>query len=134
MRIASPSTRSKPNFSGGMSRIPCRVVSLLRRSRRSEYLSHNLDRRVPVDELAGAVHLSPSRLAHLFKQETGVSPRRSAELQRLERAKQLLGLTSMPVYQVAQQAGFESQFYFATRFRKVTGRTPSEFRASRRLA
>jgi AraC family transcriptional regulator of arabinose operon len=117
-----------------MSRIPCRVVSLLRRSRRSEYLSHNLDRRVPVDELAGAVHLSPSRLAHLFKQETGVSPRRSAELQRLERAKQLLGLTSLPVYQVPQQAGFESQFYFATRFRKVTGRTPSEFRASRRLA
>jgi AraC family transcriptional regulator of arabinose operon len=99
-----------------------------------EYLSHNLDRRVPVDELSRAVQLSPSRLAHLFKQETGVSPRRWAELQRLERAKQLLGLTSLPVYQVAHQAGFESQFHFATRFRKLTGRTPSEFRASRRLA
>lgn len=97
-----------------------------------EYLSRNLHRRVPLDELARVAHLSSSRFADLFKRETGATPRAYAELQRLERAKQLLERTSLPVYEVARQTGFESQFYFATRFRKLTGRTPSELRGASR--
>jgi AraC family transcriptional regulator, arabinose operon regulatory protein len=97
-----------------------------------EYLSHNLHRRVSVGELAEAVHLSPSRLAHLFSQEMGVTPRRYAEQQRLVRAKQLLEVTLLPVNEIACLAGFESQFYFAARFKKLTGRTPSQFRSWRR--
>jgi AraC-like DNA-binding protein len=38
----------------------------------------------------------------------------------------------LPVNEVAQQTGFESQFYFAVRFKKLTGCTPSEFRSARR--
>ena len=94
-----------------------------------EYLSHNLHRRVAVAELAHAVHLSPSRLAHLFREETGVTPRGYAERQRLGRAMQLLEITLLPVHEVARQAGFENQFYFAARFKKLTGRTPSGFRS-----
>ncbi|MGI8885820.1 MAG: helix-turn-helix domain-containing protein [Gaiellaceae bacterium] len=108
-------------------RLDARVVAAL------EYLSHNLHRRVSVGELARAVHLSPSRLAHLFSQETGVTPRDYAEQQRLGRAKQLLEVTLLPVSEIARQAGFENQFYFAARFKKLTGRTPSEFRAWKRM-
>jgi AraC family transcriptional regulator, arabinose operon regulatory protein len=97
-----------------------------------EYLSHNLQRRVSVGELAQAVHLSPSRLAHLFSRETGTTPRRYAERQRLGRAQQLLEVTLLPVNEVARQAGFDDQFYFAARFKKLTGRTPSAFRSWRR--
>ena len=93
-----------------------------------DYLSRNLHRRVTVGELAGAVHLSTSRLAHLFSRELGTTPRRYAERQRLARAAQLLEVTQLPVNEVARQTGFESQFYFAARFKKLTGRTPSEFR------
>lgn len=107
-------------------RLDPRVVEAL------EYLSHNLDRRVSVGELARAVHLSPSRLAHLFNQETGMTPRVYAERQRLGRAKQLLEVTLLPVNEVARQMGFESQFYFAARFKKLTGRTPTEFRLWKR--
>ncbi len=108
-------------------RLDARVVAAL------EYLSHNLHRRVSVGELARAVHLSPSRLAHLFSQETGVTPRDYAEQQRLGRAKQLLEVTLLPVSEIARQAGFENQFYFAARFKKLTGRTPSEFRSWKRM-
>jgi AraC family transcriptional regulator of arabinose operon len=97
-----------------------------------DYLSHNLDRRVSVDELADAVHLSPSRVAHLFSQEMGISPSRYAERQRLGRAKKLLEVTLLPVSEIARQTGFASQFYFAARFKKLTGHTPSEFRAATR--
>ncbi len=104
-------------------RLDPRVVEAL------EYLSHNRHRRVSVAELARAVHLSSSRLAHLFSHETGMTPRGYAELQRLGRAKQLLEITLLPVQDIARQAGFESQFYFAARFKKLTGRTPTEFRS-----
>ncbi len=96
-----------------------------------DYLSHHLRRRVSLDELARVVHLSPSRFAHVFKQETGLTARRFVERQRIERAKQLLELTSLPVNAVAREVGFDSQFYFATRFKRLTGLTPSAYRASR---
>jgi AraC family transcriptional regulator, arabinose operon regulatory protein len=96
-----------------------------------DYISRNAARRLPVDELAGAVHLSSSRFAHLFTQETGLTPRRFVERQRIERAKQLLEFTALPINKIATEVGFESQFYFATRFRRATGITPTAYRASR---
>lgn len=95
------------------------------------YLSQDLRRHVSLDELAQVVHLSTSRLAHVFKSETGLTAGGFVERQRVERAKQLLASTSLPVHAVARAVGFDSQFYFATRFRRLTGRTPSAYRASR---
>lgn len=97
-----------------------------------DYVSRSPRRHVAIAELAGAVHLSPSRFAHLFTHETGLTPRRFVERQRIERAKQLLELTSLPVAEVAREVGFGSQFYFATRFRRSTGTTPTSYRALRR--
>jgi AraC family transcriptional regulator, arabinose operon regulatory protein len=96
-----------------------------------DLLATNAHGRISIDELARAVHLSASRFAHLFSEETGLSPRRFAERQRIERAKQLLELTALPVASVAAETGFRSQFYFATRFRKLTGSSPTEFRAAK---
>lgn len=97
-----------------------------------DVLATNARTRVSIDELAGLVHLSTSRFAHLFTQETGLSPRRFVERQRIERAKQLLELTSLPVAAVAAEIGFRSPFYFSTRFKLLTGSTPTAFRAARR--
>jgi AraC family transcriptional regulator of arabinose operon len=80
------------------------------------------------DELARKVGLSPSRLAHLFVEQVGVTPRRYLENRRLEQARQLLRRTQLPVGEIARQVGFESQFYFSLRFKKATGRAPLAFR------
>jgi AraC family transcriptional regulator, arabinose operon regulatory protein len=97
-----------------------------------DYISRHAGRSLSVDQLAARVHLSASRFSHLFGMETGLSPRRFVERQRIERSRQLLELTSLPVNVVAREAGFESQFYFATRFRAVTGLTPTEYRRAAR--
>jgi AraC family transcriptional regulator, arabinose operon regulatory protein len=94
-----------------------------------DLLATNSHARLSIEELARAVHLSPSRFAHLFRQETGLAPRRFAERQRIEHAKQLLELTTLPVAAVAAETGFRSPFYFASRFRKLTGTSPTGFRA-----
>jgi len=97
-------------------------------------ISRNPRRRLSVAELAQVAHLSPSRFAELFTRETGLTPRRFVERQRIDRAKQLLELTALPVNAIARDVGFESQFYFATRFRTLTGLTPTAYRTSSRDA
>ena len=93
-----------------------------------DYLDLHLTDKVVVDDLANAVGLSPSRLAHLFKQETGQTPQAYLEARRMQVAIDLLRRTSFPIKQVAAAAGFESQFYFSQRFSRWTGLSPMAFR------
>lgn len=91
-------------------------------------LHERLAGRVTLAELAEACHLSPSRLSHLFRAETGMTPLQFLEAERLERAKRLLELTPMSVQDVAAEVGFENPFYFTRRFRRYAGRSPRAFR------
>jgi len=92
------------------------------------FISRHLDRSLSVQEVADAVHLSPSRIAHLFKHQMGVSPARFIEQRRMERAQALLESSSLPIHAVSAAAGFSSQFYFAARFRTHMGMSPSAWR------
>lgn len=92
------------------------------------FISRHLDRRLSVREVADAIHLSPSRLTHLFTQHIGVPVAQFIEQRRMEIAKALLQSSSLPIGAVADAAGFSSQFYFAARFRVRVGMTPSEWR------
>jgi len=96
------------------------------------YISSHLDRPLSVEELATQVQLSPSRLAHLFSEQLGIPPARFVELRRIERAQALLASTTLSVGAVAEATGFSSQFYFAHRYRALTGTTPSSWRARSR--
>ena len=78
--------------------------------------------------LACAVCLSPSRLSHLFKQETGRTPAQFHEDERMLRARQLLALTNRAVGAIAEEVGFASPFYFSLRFKARVGQSPRDFR------
>jgi AraC-like DNA-binding protein len=54
--------------------------------------------------------------------ETGFSALKLAE------ARKLLVETSLPVSTIAAELGFPSSQHFATRFRKLTGQSPSALR------
>ncbi len=95
------------------------------------YISAHLATPLSVAVIAKAVQLSPSRLSHLFKEQTGVTPARFVELRRIERAKGLLESSSLSVGAVAAATGFSSQFYFANRFRAATGTSPTMWRRAR---
>ena len=63
-----------------------------------------------------------------FRAHTGLTPQRYRLLQQLDRACQLLGDTGLPVGVIAERLGFSSQAYFARRFRKETGFSPTVWR------
>jgi len=92
------------------------------------FVAGHLDRPLSVRVIADAVHISASRLTHLFSDQIGTSPARFVELRRLERAQALLDSSSLSIGAIAEATGFSTQHYFSTRFKAVTGVTPSDWR------
>ena len=60
-----------------------------------------------------------------FKREVGVSIREYAAEQKIEKAKMLLTVGSLPISDISEALNFNSQSYFGEVFRKMTGCTPS---------
>ncbi|WP_291416526.1 helix-turn-helix domain-containing protein [Devosia sp.] len=93
-----------------------------------DYIEGRLAEKLLIEDIALAVGLSASRLAHLFREETGETVQGHIEARRMQVAADLLRRTSFPVKQVAASAGFESQFYFSQRFKRWMGVSPLQFR------
>ncbi|MDB6126118.1 MAG: Arabinose operon transcriptional regulator AraC [Verrucomicrobia bacterium] len=103
------------------------------RIRRSlDFICEHFAEPLTVPRIAAHCGLSPSRFAHLFREQTGETPQRYLELQRLNRARQLLEFTQEPVAAVARAVGFENPFYFTLRFKRHGGAGPRAWRRRRK--
>lgn len=78
--------------------------------------------------LARRCGLSDSRFAHVFREQTGTTPQRMLESNRLRAAAQLLRDTSLGVQEIADAVGYADPFYFSRRFRAEFGESPSAYR------
>ena len=72
--------------------------------------------------------LSEGRFAHKFKEHTGVSPGQYYIAIRMEKAKELLACTNLPVSNVADAVGYDNALYFSRLFRSFQGMSPSAYR------
>ncbi len=82
--------------------------------------------------LANTVGLSPYHFSRAFKQSTGLPPHRYQIMLRIERAKDLLANTTLPICDVAAAIGYDDQGQLARLFRREVGVTPSQYRRERR--
>ncbi|MBJ3783376.1 helix-turn-helix domain-containing protein [Devosia sediminis] len=96
--------------------------------RAMRFVETHLAEPLSVATIAAEAGLSPSRLAHLFRDVTGQSLQAFVEQRRMVRAADLLRRTSFPVKRVAAEVGFESPFYFSRRFARWSGKSPVAFR------
>lgn len=83
---------------------------------------------VTLQEVAAKVHLNPSYLSQLFKQQMGINFVDFVLEQRMEKAKQLLSQTTLRVSEIAERVGYSDLAYFSNTYKRVTGQTPSEYR------
>lgn len=79
-------------------------------------------------ELAALCGISPSHLMRTFKATTGGPICKYVAEQRIGAAKRMLLAEELNSKQIAQALGFRTPAYFATAFRRMTGKTPVEFR------
>lgn len=92
------------------------------------YISENIDSELSIKELSEVACLSPSRLSHLFKQQTGMTLKAWRDDQRITLAKHLLMTTGMPIGNISRMLGYTDALYFSRVFRKKVGVSPSEYR------
>lgn len=92
------------------------------------YISEHYADRITLETVAQQVHLNPSYLSVVFKQELGVSFADYVRKLRIDKAKELLRSTAMKVYEVAESSGYRNQKYFTDTFKQATGLTPLEYR------
>lgn len=96
------------------------------------HLHANYRRRVTLEQLGKLIHASPAHMRDLFKRTIGQSPIAYLQNVRLEKARQLLRATDLPVGEIARETGWEDQTAFGRVFRKRNGLAPAEYRASAR--
>ena len=94
------------------------------------YLADEQEGRVALRIVARQVGMSYFHFSRVFKQTMGMSPTNYIAERRIERAKELLNETELPISEIALRSGFSSQSHFHTAFRKVAGTTPRVFRAA----
>ena len=80
-------------------------------------------------ELARRVGLSPQHLAECFTRDFGQPPHRYLMQVRLERAREMLAQSDIPITDLALELGFSSSQHFAAAFKKATEQTARQHRA-----
>lgn len=96
-----------------------------------EALPHRAGAPWTLASMADACALGRSQFASYCKQLTNMTPIAYLNRCRIDRAKRLLATTNRSVTEIAFAAGFDSSQYFATSFRRHTGRTPMSYRRDR---
>src|SRR6201986_1748888 len=81
-----------------------------------------------VERLAHRLGMGPRQLTRLFARYLKASPSEVAKTARVQRTKLLLNETSLPMTEIAMQAGFGSLRRFNSVFAEVYGRPPTEIR------
>jgi two-component system response regulator YesN len=93
------------------------------------YIDANYDKPITLADIAKASHISVSRLAHVFKEQMGITLIDYLTSVRIERAKQLLLATEQSCTEICFQVGYNNQSYFTRTFKRLVGMTPRQFRA-----
>lgn len=94
-----------------------------------QHIREHLHEPFGVERLTGQTPLSRRRLEHRFKSHLGSTPYALINELRVERAKQLLaGTEKRTLTQIAAACGFTELRRFRLVFRRVTGRTPRDYR------
>lgn len=95
-----------------------------------EYLRQHYSEDLTLDKMAAMLPISKSYFLRLFQRVMGATPYNFLLCQRITQAKELLVLTDLPVGEISRRVGFNSESNFSTRFCRMTGQSPSQYRKS----
>lgn len=93
-----------------------------------KHVNRNFDRDISLEEAASMLCVSPQYFSSFFKKVTGTTFIEHLNNVRVNNAIRLLRETDNKITHIAVECGFNNTSNFNSVFKKLTGRTPSEFR------
>jgi AraC-like DNA-binding protein/ligand-binding sensor protein len=98
--------------------------------RAKEYIEERQEEDLSLCQVAKVVNTSTFHFCKLFRKTTGLTFTDYVSRVRIEKAKNLLLNPNLRVNEIAYQVGFQSLTHFNRVFKKVTGQSPSRYRAT----
>jgi AraC family transcriptional regulator of arabinose operon len=95
------------------------------------YMQEHINDNISLISLSKTYNYSVSRFSNLFKQKTGYAPIDYFLQMKMQKACQLLDFSDRSIKDIAFSMGFEDQYYFSKRFRKIIGVSPRKYRTNR---
>jgi LacI family transcriptional regulator len=97
------------------------------------FIRNHVEEMIGVDDILREVMISRRSLERKFKTHLGRSPLDEIRRARVERVKELLSGSDMPMPQIAARAGFSGPDRLAVVFKDETGMAPTDYRKQFRL-
>lgn len=95
------------------------------------YMENHYTEDISIDVLAEISHYSPRHFSRIFRETYHTTPLNYMLSLRINRACSLLKESRLPISDIAFQCGFSDNNYFSRIFKRRTGLTPKQFRASK---
>lgn len=92
------------------------------------YIEDNLNDKLELDKVAGALHYSKFHLHRIFTKTIGLTIHEYAQRRQLTEAAKLLVFSKKPIIEIALISGYESQQAFTSMFKAMYKVTPAEYR------
>ena len=95
-----------------------------------DYMRQHCTEHISLADVADNVYVSQWHLSKLINRHTDQSFLELISSMRIERAKVLLTDPALRIHAIAEQVGYNDVAHFSKSFKKLTGKTPVEYRAS----
>lgn len=92
------------------------------------FIRENYDKPLPLNLLASNSYCNPTYLSHLFKEKMTISITAYINNIRIQRAKELIDITSKSLTEIGMMVGFNDLGYFGRVFKNIVGISPKEYK------
>ena len=99
-------------------------------TRAIEYIKNNYNNEISIDTLCNELNINKCYFCSTFKSETGYTFINYLNHYKVEKSKELLRDQNLSLLDIAIAVGFNNQSYYSTVFKKITSKTPIQFRES----
>jgi AraC-like DNA-binding protein len=92
------------------------------------YINTNINETIEIDQLVIQTRWEKPHFSRMFKKYLGITPYQYILNQKIEKSKSILKETNNQIFEIAYELGFNSHSNFTTRFKKITGYSPDDYR------
>lgn len=93
-----------------------------------QYINDNFSSNVSIQSIAKEFNVNANYVSQLFKKEVGTTFTEYVSKLRIEYACKLIASTDMSINEIAEKAGYDDYFYFSRIFKRLMGKSASNYR------